>query len=171
MKAKKYFKTILILTLLLFIGGCATTTSILSPVQKRHITTKIIEGSYENVYRATLTVLQDHGYIIKNTDMASGLIVANADRKTSGVLQFMQALFIGYVPDKGSEIEITCMVNKLSDQTSELRMNIREVKYGQSSVWSSSGKQDVKQIYDEKIYQALFNEITVEVKRREALNR
>jgi hypothetical protein len=169
MKPKKYLKNILILSLLLFIGGCATTT--LSPMQKRHITTKMIEGSYENVYRATLTVLQDQGYIIKNTDMDSGLIVANADRKTSGGSRFMQALFAGYVYDKGSEIEITCMTNKLSDQTSEIRMNIREVKYGQSSASGISGKQDVEQIYDENIYHGLFNEITVEVKRREALNR
>jgi len=170
MSIQKCFGSTWMLVLVVLLGGCATTPT-LSPMQKRHITTKMIEGTYDNVYRATLTVLQDQGYIIKNTDMASGLIVANADRRASGGSQFLQALFAGYIYDKGSEIEITCMVNLLSDQTSELRVNIREVKYGQSSAWTSSSKQDVRQIYDEATYQQLFNEISVEVRRREALNR
>ena len=150
--------------------NCATTPQI-SSMQARQITTRMLNGSYENVFRATLTVLQDQGYVIKNTDMNSGLIVARADKSTAGGSQFMQALFVGYVYDKGTEIEVSCMVNKINDGSQELRINIIEAKVGQSSAWSGSSKQDVKTIYDEKIFQELFNQITVEVKRREALNR
>ena len=93
----------------LMLLGCATPDSAinLSPMQKRQITTRQIEGSYENVYRATMTVLQDQEYIIKNTDMASGLIVANIDRETSKGNQFLQAFFQGYISDKGTFVEAT----------------------------------------------------------------
>jgi len=171
MKKNTYFKSIVILMILVIFGGCTSSTSKLSPMQKRHITTKTIEAEYENVYRATLTILQDQGYIVKNTDMASGLIVANADRKSSTTSQVMQSLFAGRIYNKGSEVEITCMVNKINNENSELRMNIREVQYGQSSAWGGSSKQNVNQVYDEKVYQNLFNEISIEVKRREALNK
>ncbi len=171
MRIRKFFETGLIIACLFVVGGCATTKSALSPMQKRHITTKMIEGSYEDAYRATLTVLQDQGYIVKNTDMSSGLIVATADRSTSSGSQVMQSIFFGHVKNKGSEIETTCMLNKLSEKTSEIRMNIREVVYGQNSSWGSSTKQNVTQIYNEKMYQNLFNEIFLEVKRREALNK
>jgi len=167
---KIYSRLIISLFIVFVLFGCAAKEPILSPMQKRHITTKLIEGSYDHVYRATLTVLQDQGYIIKNTDMASGLIVSNADRPVDKGNQFAQAFWLGYVPNKGTAIEITCLINKLNATSTEIRMNIREVKYGQSSAWSSSGKQDTKQIYDETIYQSLFNEITLETKRRVALS-
>ena len=162
---KTYFYFIIII---LFGVSCAPTVQ-LSPMQVRQITTRLIEGSYENIFRATLTVLQDQGYVIKNTDMNSGLIVGNVDRAADGGSQFVQALFLGYVSDKGTEVEASCMVNKINDTSSEVRINIQEVKYGQASKWSGTSKQNSKQIYDEKIYQELFNQITVEVKRREAM--
>ena len=140
-------------------------------MQIRQLTTKTMEGIYENVFKATITVLQDQGYIIKNTDMNSGLIVANVDRATSGGSQFTQALFGGYVSDKGTMVEVSCMVNKINDTTQELRINIQETKYGQSSKWSGTGTQDVRRIYDEKVYQGLFNQIITEVKRREAMQK
>jgi len=156
------FCTVLIL-------GCAAGPK-LSPMQIRQITTKMMTGSYENVYRSCLTVFQDQGYIIKQTDMDAGLIVANVDRATSGGSQLAQALFLGYVANKGTEVEVSCMVNKLSETNSEVRINIQEVNYGQSSVWSGTSKQKSKTIYDTKLYNNLFNQIQVEVKRREAIN-
>ncbi|MCK5219012.1 hypothetical protein KAR10_05785 [bacterium] len=166
---RKYFCSICIIALFIF-SGCATTPTI-SPMQKRQLTTKLIEGSYENVYRATLTVFQDQGYIIKDTDMNSGLIVATVDRATSGGSQFAQALFMGFVANKGLVVEVSCMINKINDTKTEVRINIQETKYGQSSSWSSSSKQNARQIYDADVYQNLFNEITVEVKRRDAMNK
>ena len=142
----------------------------LSPMQIRQITTRLINGSYEDTYRASLTVLQDQGYIIKNTDMASGLIVANVDRSTDAGSQLVQALFLGYISDKGSEIEVSCMVNKLSNTDSEIRLNIQETNYGQASRLSGTSKQNVKHIYDQELYAKIFNEIELEVKRRQAIS-
>lgn len=154
-----------IFLLLTFIVGCAAGPK-LSQMQIRQLTTKMIEGSYENVFRATMTILQDQGYVIKNTDMNSGLIVANIDRETSGGSQFMQALFLGRITDKNTVIEVSATVNKLNEENQELRLNLQETNYS-----GSGAKQNIKQIYDEKVYQNLFNDITLEVKRREAMNK
>ena len=166
MKVIKYFSVI---SVILVVVGC-TTAPKLSPLQKREITTRIIDGSYDNTYRSILVVLQDQGYIIKNTDMNTGLINAIADRETGGGSQFMQSLFSGYVSNKGSELDCSFMVSKISDGKTDVRINIQESKYGQSSKGGSSGKQSVKTIYDVEIYSSLFNEILTEVKRREAIN-
>jgi len=147
------------------LGGCATVPK-LSSMQIREITTREIEASYENVYRATLTIVQDNGYIIKNTDMQSGLITATIDKETSKGSQFWQAAFLGYVADKSTLIELTCMVNTLNETRQQLRINIQETNMSQFG-----GKNVIKQIYDTQVYQGLFNDIRVEVKRREAMKR
>ena len=156
--------TIVLICSLLSLCGCATTgTARLSPMQRRQMTTKLIEGSYENIYRSCLTVFQDEGYIIKNTDMASGLIVANVDRETSQASQFWQVFWLGYVYDKNTVIEVSAMVNKINDTSSNVRINIQETNYSQ---WG--GKNIIKQIYDTELYDNLFKTILTEVKRREA---
>jgi len=155
---------LLIILPILFLSGCATITPHLSPMQIRTITTRHMEGGYENIYRACITVFQDQGYIIKNTDMNTGLIVANVDREASKNSQFWQAFWTGYVYNKGTEVEVSCMVNKINDNASDIRINIQETTYAQ---WG--GKQNIKQIYDEEVYKNLFNEILTEVKRREAI--
>lgn len=161
---KKSIIYLIILLTFLLIVGCATGPQ-LSQMQIRQLTTRMIEGSYEDIYRATMTILQDQGYVIKNTDMNSGLIVADIDRETSGTSQFMQALFVGNVYDKNTVIEVSATVNKLSEDAQELRINIQETNYS-----ARGTKQNINQIYDDDIYQKLFNDITLEVKRREAMN-
>ena len=165
---KKCFcsKSLAILGILTFLGGCATTSPQLSPMQMRQFTTRTFDGSYEDVFRATMTVLQDHSYIIKNTDMNSGLIVAQVDRETSKGSQFWQAFWVGYVYDKGTLIEASATINKLNATQSEIRMIIQEVVYGQLN-----SKTNVKTIEDPKIYDAVLNDVQIEVKRREAVNK
>jgi len=126
---KKYLLFIPFIVLLIF--GCSSGPQ-LSQMQIRQLTTKMIEGSYENVFRASMTILQDQGYVIKNTDMNSGLIVADIDRETSGGSQFMQALFLGSISDKNTVIELSATVNKLNDTNQELRLNIQETNYSQA---------------------------------------
>ncbi|MCK4303409.1 MAG: hypothetical protein KAY24_04160 [Candidatus Eisenbacteria sp.] len=169
MIVRSYTLPVWVIGVCLLFTGC-TTAPKLTTMQIRQLTVRQVEGSYENTYRATMTVLQDNGYVIKNTDMDSGLIVGTIDKEASGGSQFMQALFSGHVADKGRVYEASCMVGKLSDSASEVRINIQETTYGESSAFSGTSKQKARQIYDPEIYAALFNAITVEVKRREAIN-
>ena len=142
-------------------NGCASRAN-LSPMQKRQITTHQIEGSYENVYRAAMTVLQDQGYVVKNTDMASGLIVASVDRETSESSQFWQAFLM-----KGTFIEATITVGTINDSLQEIRISLQSTRYNRYD----GGKTDIKQLVNPAVYQELANQITVETKRREALGR
>lgn len=162
---KSVTKLFLIVLLSVILFGCAAGPQ-LSQMQIRQLTTKTIDGAYDDVFRATMTILQDQGYVIKNTDMNSGLIVANVDRETSGGSQFAQALFLGKITDKNTVVEVSATVNKLNDKTQELRLNIQETNYS-----GEGGINNIKQIYDEQVYQKLFNDITLEVKRREAMNK
>jgi len=168
-KTSLVFLSVLILSSLI-LTSC-TPAPKLSPMQIRQITTRMYETDYETCYRATLTILQDQGYVIKDTDMETGHILARVDRQTKGGSQFMQALFLGFVSDKGSEYELSAMVDKLSETATEIRVNIEKVKYGQSSKFSGTGKQSSKRIYDAKLFQDLFNDIGVEIKRREAMRK
>ncbi len=166
---KPNYQLIFNISLIILLISC-TTAPQLTPMQKREITSKIVEGNYDNTYRATLTILQDQGYIIKNTDMTTGLINATIDRETGGGSQVVQAIFIGYIADKGSVIDASFMINTINDTQTEVRLNLQEAKYGQTSEWSGTNKTNVKQILDPEIYSNLFNSIQVEIKRREAIN-
>jgi len=150
-----------------FMAGCATTPQMTS-MQKRQLTTRNVESSYENAFKATMTVLQDNDYIVKDTDMASGLIVAEVNRESSGISQFFQAMGSshGEIANKGTVIECSATVGKLNDKNSEVRLLIQEKVYS-----NTGGTTSVKQIMDEKVYSALLNGIIVEAKRREALGR
>ncbi len=170
MKFKKSITSAILIGFAALFIGSASTGPTLSPMQIRQITTRTFDGNYENTFRATMTVLQDQGYVIKNTDMQSGLIVATIDKETSGGSQFAQALFIGYVADKGTVIEATCTISQLSKTSTDLRIIIQETGYGQASAWTGTSKQSAKRIYDANIYKVLFDQILVEIKRREAIN-
>lgn len=168
MKFHSLSSLMLVCAIALLGSGCASRASRanFSPMQKRQITTHQIEGSYENVYRAAMTVLQDQGYVVKNTDMASGLIVASVDRETSKSSQFWQAFWIGDVVDKGTFIEATITVGIINDSLQEVRISLQETRYNRYG-----GKTDIKQLVNPAAYQELANQITVETKRREALGR
>ena len=166
----KVISTISTVTILMvFIVGCAIQPE-LSPMQKREITTRVFDSGYETTYRSIMTILQDQGYIIKNTDMNTGLINANIDREAGFGSQITQGLLLGYVVDKGSAIDASFMVNRINETKTEVRLNIQEASYGQSSKFSSTSQQSVRQILNPEIYNKLFNDIRTEIKRREAMN-
>lgn len=144
--------------------GCATAPQ-MSPMQMRQITTRTIECSYENAFRATMTVLQDQQYVIKETDMDTGFILANVNRQTGGGTQLFQALLVGKY-DTDTLVEVSASIDKLNETNQELRISIQEVTYN-----SEGAKSRSKQINTPEIYQQLFNDITVEIKRREAMNK
>jgi hypothetical protein len=154
--------------------GCMSGAK-LSPMQKRQLSSKLIEGSYEDVYRAALTVFQDQDYIIRNTDMPSGLIVAYVEREAIGTTQvagsLLEALLAtnsGTMTTASAGFELSCLVNKINETASEVRLSIHETAYSNPGE-SGARAQRTEQIYDEKVFQNFFNQISVEVKRREAM--
>lgn len=169
---------ILLWCILLIAFGCVMTQK-LTPMQKRQITTRIIEASYDDVFRASLTVLQDDDYNIKNTDMETGLIVADVERELSGGWKTVAALAhlfsLGADETETEErwdYRVNCLITKINESSAEVRINIHKVTHSKTT-YHKEDKTEVKQepeaIYDQKIYQDFFNKISVEVKRRQAM--
>lgn len=145
--------------------GCATVPK-MSPMQFRHISTRLIEGRYDNVFRSAMTVLQDNGYIIKQTNMDTGLITAEVNREISSVFQVLQVIGSKQqqIRNKGTLVEASAVVSKISDTNTEVRITIQERTYT-----ASGGTSRVRQLRDATIYKKLFDDITIEVRRREAM--
>lgn len=161
---------ILIISVLILFIGCAVQPQ-LTPEQKRELTTRVIESDYENTFRSILTVIQDRQFIIENTDMNTGLIKATIDVETDRTSQTIQAAFTGQVSNKGQKENLSFMVSKISDNKTEVRLNIQVAVYGQSSRYGSSNEQQSsQQVLEPEIYNRLFEEIRAEVERRKALN-
>lgn len=76
-----------IIAISFLLAACAVTPP-MSPQQIRAMQMRSFESTtYENVFRALKTVLQDEGYVIKNQDMVGGLIVGSIQR-TDGMSNF-----------------------------------------------------------------------------------
>jgi len=170
----------------------------LTTQQRRQITTQLIQGSYEDIFAATMTVLQDRNCVLKKTDMKTGLIFAKEESGSGSpmgevaeeVLMLIGGLFgEATTTDDLRVLEIGCLLSKVDDTASQLRINIQEstltIKETRGSdkdsvlenaiaiVFTESDKEyelKTKPIYDMQYYRKLFTEIAVEVKRREAIN-
>lgn len=150
---------------LLMLTGCETASQKLSPMQKRQITTKMVDGSYNNVYASVMTILQDHGYVIKQTVKDTGLITANVS-KDAGFWAKWASTTNGVSMNAGTKVEVSAVVDNLNTETSEVRLTIEEKQYN-----SMGGVVRSIQLYEPEVYQTLFNDIRTEVKRREAFGK
>lgn len=81
------------LVAILAVAGCATTG--MSVQQRRSVEAKEMEGIFDDAFKATLSVLQDSGYIIKHTDYKAGVIQAETGSK------------IGFWGDVNHEVTVT----------------------------------------------------------------
>jgi hypothetical protein len=146
---------------LLFIAGCATTPQ-LSPQQRRALQTRTFQDTnMDNVFRAFKTVLQDEGYVIKNQDMAGGLIVAEI-HKTDGGSAFWAALAGTNNYRTGQTFELSVNLEAINKSTIETRLVVQEKSH------MSMGGSQGKEILDSELYQTLYQKIATEIERRKA---
>ena len=185
-------KVILMFCIILTLASvnCKTSVQLTTP-QKRQITTQLIQGSYEDIFSATLTVLQDRNCVIKKTDRTTGLIFAKEEAGSgspAGEALEEVAMIVGTIAqwfgaDEGwtttddvTTVEVGCVLSKVDSTASQLRINTQEstLKIEESrGLFLKQHKEyklKTKPIYDEAYYRKLFTEIAVEVKRREAIN-
>ena len=64
--------------LMLSLVGCSTPSSTLTPLQRRVMEAKELEGSYDDAFKATLAVLQDRQYNVKTSDYQGGIVYAES---------------------------------------------------------------------------------------------
>ena len=142
--------------------GCSGQPSV-TQAQVNNMQTKILNSNYQKVYRGTLSAIQNLGYTIQNTDMKSGLIVANAEVVTSQTSQMMSRALAGRASNVSSTVDLNIIINKISSSKTKIRAQFRVIKYGENSRYSGVTKQSATNVYDPAVYKSLFSEISKEL--------
>jgi hypothetical protein len=144
-------KGFLIVAILFFLAGCATT---MDSMQRRSIESKELEGNFDDAFRATLQVFQDYGYIIKDSDHQSGVI--------HGETGIKQVWF------RMENFEITATLEQFG--TNIVKERISLVKKIKAS--SQYGTQENSLIIDDPaLFQKLYNDIQKEMFVRKNLSK
>lgn len=141
----RFIKKILVLFVLnLFLVGCATT---LSPMQRRSIEARDLEGDIGDAFKSTLQVFQDNGYIIKESNLQSGVIHGETGIKRG---------FLGVMIN----LEITATLEQFGENKVKERISlIKKTKYS-----SQYGTQENSGIIDDPIiFQKMYDDIQKEM--------
>ena len=153
-----------------FFVACQTTPS-LTPDQKRALQVHIFSSvSYNTVFRAFKTIMQDEGYIIKNQDFEGGLIVAES-QKSSSMNNFLIAISSGLSGQSSS--------SHIVGQVFSWSVNLEEIEKGkiesriifQKKNMYSTGGQTGNEILQPETYRNIYTKVIREINRRKALKR
>ena len=122
--------------------------------QIRQIQTRTYEISEsELVMKAMLNVLQDDGFIVKTAVPEIGLLTATKEIDIENMSESMPSFFFGGDNarwKKNSVIETTCNVSYFKDKC-KIRVN-----FTQKILDNLGGIMKIRQIYDQRFYQAFF---------------
>ena len=136
----------------IILSGCAPT---LSSMQRRSIEARELEGSFDDAFKATLQVFQDHGYTIKSTDYQSGVI--------HGETGIKQTWFTGM-----TNFEITATIEQFGEHTVKERISLIRKKKSSSQYGTHENS---KIIDDPGLFQELYDDIQKEMFIRRNLNK
>ena len=145
-------RRILSFVMIFFFFGCATT---LDTMQRRLIETRDLEGNFDDCFKATLQVFQDHGYIIKDSDHASGVIHGETGIKR--VLFMME------------NYEITATLEQFGQNIVKERITL--VKKTKTSSQKYGTQENSAIIDDPALFQKLYDDIQKEMFIRKNLSR
>jgi len=133
--------------------GCATTQ--LTALQRRTLESRDLEGKYDDAFKATMQVLQDEGYIIKNADFKSGVI--------QGETGIKKDFWVGM---KNSEA--TATLEQFGENTVKERISFVN-KTKSSSQYGTH--ENSKIVEDPELFQRIYDNIQKEMFVRQNLNK
>jgi len=150
-------KRIFIISILIsfFITSCASSPKTeKTQLQIRSIQTRTYETSESKlVLKAMLNVLQDDGFIVKTAVPELGLLTATKEIDIENTSESIPAFLFGGANarwKKNSIIEATCNISDFRDGC-KVRVN-----FTQKILDNLGGILAIRQIYDQKFYQAFF---------------
>ena len=177
----KFFKTLFLVFFFSFITACQT-TPVLTADQKRALQTRVFsKASYNTVFRAFKSVMQDEGYIIKNQDFQGGLIVAESNKENNNKSQVFLGIAVGIAGALSNPSP--SYQNRNSDyqtgQSFSWSVNLEEIKKNmvearlilQRKDFYSRGGQRGREVLEPQIYRSIFTKVSREIQRRQALKR
>ncbi len=132
-----------------------------TPQQRRALQTRSFQASYRNVFLAIKDILQDDGYQIKSQDYRGGLIVAkkNIDRRLK---VFGLPLLADDHEITGVTYQVSFNIEQVSKGNTETRLTIAGITQ------LGSGRQHSKEVVEPQTYQAIYRNLQLEIKRRQA---
>ena len=140
--------------LMIMSAGCETTPQ-LTALQRRTLESRQLQGKYDDAFRATVQVLQDEGYIIKNADFKSGVIQGE-----TGIKQDLWGVM--------RNSEVTATLEQFGENTVKERISF--VNKNKSS--SQYGTQENStRIEDTRFFQRVYDNIQKEMFVRQNLDR
>ncbi|MBM3250363.1 MAG: hypothetical protein FJZ09_05945 [Candidatus Omnitrophica bacterium] len=137
-------KFYLIWTLAVLISGCVAP---LTPLQRRGIESRELEGTFEDAFKATLQVFQDYGYVIRSSDYHSGVIQGETGIKKN---------FIGLMTNQ----EITATLEQYGEGRVKERLSLVK-KYKSSSQYGT--QEDSELVEDPEFFQKIYDDIQKEM--------
>lgn len=133
-----------------------------TPQQRRAMQVRTFNASYRNVFLAIKDVLQDDGYQIKSQDYRGGLIVAKKEIDTTTKL-------FGFFVVEGDPSETTGVTFQVSFNLERVSKANVEARLTLSSIAKRrDGQHRAKEVVEPKTYQAIYRNLQVEIKRRQA---
>ena len=151
-----------------------------SSLDIQQIQTKVYKGSYNEVYKSVVSVLQDNRFKITHTDKESGIISADGTPEASENMSDAAATIGGMVipffsvlqKKKETKWFISCSVEELGEKKIFVRINITaEVKKsGFFKKAKDKSKADDLTTTAPEVYQAMFAKIDKALFVRQSLN-
>ncbi|UCC94776.1 MAG: hypothetical protein JSW40_08185 [Candidatus Omnitrophota bacterium] len=139
--------------LTLICAGCVTA---LSPLQRRTIEARDLEGTFDDAFKATLQVFQDFGYIVKSSDYQSGVI--------QGETGYKKNIFFGTM----TNVEITATIEQFGAGRVKERISlVKKVK----SPSEQGILEDSRIVDDPELFQRMYEAIQKEMFIRQNLAR
>ncbi len=130
----------------------------LTALQMRELQSRDLQGTFENAYKANLQVLQDYGYVIKNSDYKSGVIQGETGVKKDKNY-FWNSLMVNS--------EATATLEQFGPNTVKERLSL--VKNWTYVYYGGDVKSET--VVDPQLYQRIYDDIQKEIFVRENLNK
>jgi len=132
---------------ILALAGCVEPV-VYTPEQRREMETRVFDGTKDLVLRATISVLQDRGYIVGSTDYQMGVVRAESGPKTDFFGETRNHVAVATVEEYGAgkARERITFVREGSRVTRDFFSGMRRVESDTAII---SNPEVLRQIYDE----------------------
>jgi len=167
-KLKGILKFCSIFIIMIAFYSCASTAPTMSPTDVKLMTSKQYDAPYEMVYKSAMSLFQSESFVIEQTDMTSGLIVAYKRMENKNA--DLNRLLWGSAKD-ASTAKANVIVDKVNDNVTEVKISIYEGQETSSNTGFGGINQRKKEqmVYEPEVYNKWFTSLTAEIERRKAL--
>lgn len=136
----------------LLLSGCSAPAPTKTSLEIQAIQSQHFDSNKKVVFNATMSVLQDLGFIIQSASLSTGFITANSPIKK----EYSFLSILGGVSSQ-KNTAVTASVEEITSKQSKVRLNF-VYRSSNSSQYGQTSAED-EPILDPKVYEDAFNKI------------